>query len=437
MPMALSRLVSWWGRHHLLLAAAIVLLVVLAVGAFGVAAVLYPMVPRDLVVATGSEGGGYTEIGERYRQIAARQGVRLTVLGTSGSLENLAMLKSAGSGVGVAFAQNGLTDPQQSPQLVSLGTVINLPLWIFYRGPQASHDRLAHLRGMRVSIGPTGSGSQHLALQLLASNAIDDGNTKLLALSPGEAADRLVAGDIDAAITLATPDAPAVRRLLGAPDVRLMSLSRADGYVALYPFLSKVVLPAGFADMAHDNPAADVTMIAVKVSLIVRRDLPSALQYLLLEAATQVHSRPGVFQKAGEFPAAEGTDLPLSADAQQFYKTGTPLLQRYLPLWLAVLAERLAITVLPIVAVGYPALRALPAVYDWSVRRRIAMLYGELKLLELSLEDRSRDTRAAHAELVGLEHRVAHLRVPSSFAALLYTLRQDISFVRERLEQTS
>jgi hypothetical protein len=88
------------------------------------------------------------------------------------------------------------------------------------------------------------------------------------------------------------------------------------------------------------------------MSLIVRRDLPSAIQYLLLEAATRIHAHPGVFQKAGEFPAAEGTDLPLSDDAQQFYKTGVPLLQRYLPLRLAVLEEQLAVVLLPIAALA-------------------------------------------------------------------------------------
>ena len=51
-------------------------------------------------------------------------------------------------------------------------------------------------------------------------------------------------------------------------------------------------------------------MVAVKASLVVRRDLPAPVQYLLLDAAAQIHAPPGVFQKAGEFPAAAATDLP-------------------------------------------------------------------------------------------------------------------------------
>jgi TRAP transporter TAXI family solute receptor len=388
-------------------------------------------------MATGAEGGGYAELGERYKPLLARQGVDLTVLPTPGSIENLAMLRSLDSHVSVALVQNGLTDAQRSPDLVSLGTVAYVPLWIFYRGPQASHDQMEHLRGKRVSIGPDGSGTRQLALELLARNGIDDSNTKFLPSAPSEAAEQLIAGNIDAAVMLAGPEAATVQRLLASPDVKLLSLGRADAYVALYPFLTTVVLPAGFADLANDRPPSDVKMIAVKMSLIVRRDLQSAAQYLLLEAATQVHSQAGVFQKAGEFPAAEATDLPLSGDAQQFYKTGVPFLQRIFPLWFSVFVEQMAVTLLPVAAVGYPLLRTLMAAYAWGVRRRIAMLYGELKLLELSLENHNLDRHSAMSELARLEHSVAHLLVPSSFAHLQYGLRQDISLVRERLGQST
>jgi TRAP transporter TAXI family solute receptor len=422
-------------QRLLLVGAAIIALVALALGIFAVTAFVHPILPRKLTMATGAAGGGYYEFGDRYKPILAQQGVDLTVLQTAGSIENLAMLRSPDSGVRAALVQNGLTDPQRSPQLVSLGTVAHVPLWIFYRGPQPPRDQLEQLRGMRVSIGPDGSGTRRLALELLARNGIDHSNTKFLPFAPTEAAEQLVAGSIDAAVILAGPEAEAVRRLLVSPDVKLLSLSRADTYVALYPYLTTVILPAGFADLMHDRPSFDVRMIAIKMSLIVRRDLQSAAQYLLLEAATQSHSQAGVFQKAGEFPAAEGTDVPLSGDAQQFYKTGVPFLQRLFPLWFAVLVEQVVLTLLPLAAVGYPVLQALIRIYDWGVRRRISMLYGELKLLELSLEHHSADKHAAVLELTKLEHSVAHLLVPSSFAHLQYALRQDISLVRERLGQ--
>ena len=68
-------------------------------------------------------------------------------------------------------------------------------------------------------------------------------------------------------------------------------------------------------------------MLAPKGSLAVRADLHPAIQHLLLSAAVQIHSQPGVFQKAGQFPAAETIDVPLSEEAQRFYKTGRSFLQ--------------------------------------------------------------------------------------------------------------
>src|SRR5262249_51620337 len=88
--------------------------------------------------------------------------------------------------------------------------------------------------------------------------------------------------------------------------------------VALYPFLNKVIVPRGVTDLARDQPPADVTLIATKTSLVVRQDLHPALQYLLLDAATEIHSRPSIFNRANEFPAAEAINMPLS---QALYPT--------------------------------------------------------------------------------------------------------------------
>ena len=393
-----------------------------------------PAFPRRIVMATGEEGGAYAEYGERYRRFIEQEGVKLTVRHTPGSVENLALLQQRESEVGIALVQSGLTSPQQSPDLVSLGTVSVEPVWIFCRRELAVLARFEELRGRRVSIGPPGSGMRSLALELLARSGITENNTKLLSLTAGTAASRLLAGEIDAVIIVASVEAPAVRRLLSSPAVGLLPLIHVDAYAALYPYLARVVLPAGFADLAENRPAADVPMVAVKTDLVVRRDLPPAVQYLLLEASRQIHSGAGVFQKAGEFPAEEVTDLPLSEVARQFYRSGPPLLQRELPLWLAVLLAQLATALLPAAALAYPLLRVPPMIYGWRSRRRIAMTYEELIQLETAAEQQSGEQRAAAlAALSRMEQRTAHLHLSASQAPLLYALRRDIGFARAEL----
>ena len=174
---------------------------------------------------------------------------------------------------------------------------------------------------------------------------------ELLALPPQEAADKLLAGDIDAVAMLASWDAPVVQRLIADEHVELRNLARADAYVALYPFLSKVTVPRGVGDLAKDLPPADVTMFATKASLVVRKDLHPAIQYLLLSTAVQIHSGVSMFHRAGRFPAPEGIELPLSREATHFDKSGQPFLQHNLPFWIASLVGRLLVLLIPIIAI--------------------------------------------------------------------------------------
>jgi TRAP-type uncharacterized transport system substrate-binding protein len=160
---------------------------------------------------------------------------------------------------------------------------------------------------------------------------IDSRSPDLLPLAPADDAERLVRGEIDAAAIVTSWESPVLRQLLAAPGVALASFPRADAHVALNPYLSKLVLPAGVGDLGRNIPPADVVLVAPRASLVVRRDLHPGVQYLLLAAADEVHSPPGLFHRAGEFTAPEAIDLPLSADARQLYKSGPPFLAP--PVW--------------------------------------------------------------------------------------------------------
>jgi TRAP-type uncharacterized transport system substrate-binding protein len=408
--------------------------VMVIVGAL-VATIVYlgPFPPRVVVMSAGEPGGAYDELARRYQAILARSHVELRLMQSEGAVENLKRLNDPRSEVSVGLIQNGLTSEADSPDLVSLGTVSYEPMWLFYRGA-APGLHLEGLRGRKVSIGPEGSGSRAIALEILTRNGIGPGEADLLPLSLAESGEQLLAGKIGAAIMVASWDAPIVRRLLADSHVELATFPRANAYVALDPFLNALTLPAGVGSLAADRPPHDVTLLAPKSSLVVRGDLHPAIQYLLLDAASEVHSGAGIFHKSGQFPAAEQFDVPLSPEARQFYKSGRPFLQRYLPFWLAVLAARLLVLSIPVVGVAYPLLRLLPALYQWSMRRRIFRLYGELRFIELELASKGGTSRQdLLVRFNRLEERANHLRLPTGFADLHYTLRQHIDHVKAHL----
>ncbi len=345
---------------------------------------------------------------------------------TDGAVDNLERLRNPRGGVDAGFVQAGITSESESPDLVSLGTVFYEPLWVFCRYPTLTellHDRPT----ARISIGPTGSATHPLALKLLALNKIDTTNLQLSGFAPEEAAHRLISGDIDAVVMLSAWDAPALQQLLLAPGIELMSFKRADAYVALYPRFSKLILPQGVADLGANRPPADVALIASKASLAVRRDLHGALQYLLIQAAIEVHGRPGIFQRADEFPAPEAIDLPLSDEARHLYKSGPSILQRKLPFWLAELIQRLAIVLLPLAGILYPLWSLLPGFYKWHMENRLYRIYGELKSIEGALRRTDGEERVQMlARIEELERRALELDMPSSYSERSFALKAHI-----------
>lgn len=396
-----------------------------------------PAPPRTIVITTGGDAGAYYQFAQRYAGILARNGIRLEVKTSAGSLENLERLKN--NEAQVAFVQGGVVEPPDDPDaendsgLLSLGSVFYEPVWVFYRGGKEL-DRLTDLKGKRIAIGQEGSGVRQLAQKLLAANEIEPGD-HLIPLSGLKAAEELQQGRIDAAFIIAAEKAPVVEVLLRSPGIRVMSFAQADAYQRRFPFLSKLTLPQGVADLVRDYPPHDVTVLAPTANLIVRDDLHPALQSLLLQAASEVHGKSGFFQRAGEFPAYKDRLVPLSPEAARYFKSGPPFLQRYLPFWLAVMVDRLFVLLLPVIALLIPLLKIAPAVYTWRVRAKVFRCYGELKFLEEDLRHRFEHAKLPEyrSRLETLDEEARGLHVPLAFTDLVYTLREHVNLVRQVL----
>jgi TRAP transporter TAXI family solute receptor len=211
-----------------------------------------PAPPRTLTLATGAAGGAYDMFGQRYRAFMAQHGVGVTLRNSAGSVENLALLRRGE--VDAALVQGGLIDPARDAGLASLGSLFLEPLWIFYREGVVLDD-LRDLAGKRVAIGPDGSGTQAVARLLLERNGVDAAHAEFVTFGSGEAIEGLRSGQVDAAIFVASLHSPQVAQLLADPSLRLLHFARAEAYARLFAFLSRVVLPTGFVDLARNRPA--------------------------------------------------------------------------------------------------------------------------------------------------------------------------------------
>ncbi|HEY4372186.1 MAG TPA: TAXI family TRAP transporter solute-binding subunit [Burkholderiales bacterium] len=421
--------------------------------------VLYisPAPPDHIEIATGADEDAYRAFAERYRAALARDNITLNLVPTTGAPENLQRLNNGDTGIDAAFLQDGLTTPENSPHLYSLGSLYYDPLWIFYRTgivpkgapgaptkasaakapPAAPPERLAQLEGLRIAMGAGHGGTRQLAMRLLMASGVNQDNSQFVAVGGREAADALLAGKVDVAMFLTTLDAPWVQQLLVSPGIGLMSLDQSDALARNFPFLHEVVLPHGAIDMGGNIPPRDTRLVAPTVTLVVRDDLHPALAGLLLKAAIEVHGKPSLLNREGEFPADRDADLPLHPEAARYFKSGPPLLQKYLPFWLATWVDRMAIVLVPILALLIPLIKLAPAVYGWRVRARVYHWYGELKFLEVQLRD-SPETASLPRVLERLdwiENQVNRIRLPLSFSNHLYFLREHIELVRNAIRR--
>ena len=392
--------------------------------------------PHTIIITTGPDGSAFHRAAEKYSKILARSGVKLNILSSEGSLENLKRLGNPSFRVDIGFVQDGVTNGMNTDKLVSLGSVAYEPLLVFYRSATPA-EFLSELNGKRLAIGPAGSGTRSLALALLAANGIKPGGaTVLLDLDAEDATKALLASNVDAVfLTSDSASTQNMRQLLRTPDIRLFDFTQADGYTRRIHYLNKLELPKGSIDLGENIPAHDVSLIGPTVELIARANLHPALIDLLLEAAREVHGNATLLQRRGEFPAPLEVDYHLSDEARRFYTSGKSFLYRSLPFWLASRVNRILVVFVPMLFVLIPGLRFIPTVYRWQIRLRIYRSYRALLVLERESFTPSTPEKRNEflSQLDRIEKVVNKMKVPASFADQFYGLRGHIAFVRGRL----
>jgi len=389
---------------------------------------------RRIRLAAGPEGSAEYQFAERYSAILEREGVELQLVATRGALESLARLQDPKSGIDAALIEGGSTTAGKSPGLVTLGTLYYRPVWVFSRG-----DRMPPLgrpwpHTLRIALGPEGGDPASLSRRLLVETGADFNDGELRLLDREAAADSILAGSIDIAVFVAPWDSPTIQRLLRDDSLHLVGFERAEARVALHPELTLLTLPEGVVDLARNIPGHNVPLVASKMSMAARRTLHPALQYLLLDALGEVHGGPGVFERAGQFPAAEAGDLPLSKAAVSYHKSGTPFLQRHLPFWVAAVLTQIGLLLIPILGIAYPVLQGAPALYATLMQHRVSRVYGNLKTVEAELaEGTVKDPVAVIAKLDELDARARKLHTTAAYMSMVYTLRAHIQLIRDRL----
>jgi hypothetical protein len=352
------------------------------------------------------------------------------------AIEHFDVLRDASSGVQAAFTTFGFTQLSDMAFLYSLGGISDTAIFTFYKNAEPI-TRFTQFRGKRLAIGMPRTALRTLMLEVLkATGALDD-SAHLSDLDYGEAIDALIAGEIDVAMLPMQVDDPVLQRALGALGIHVMNVAQAEAIAKTVPGLKHVVLWRGVVSLPRDVPDSDTDLLALRNRVLVRNDLHPALQYLLLEAMREVHGAPGPFNRLGEFPAKQPNDLPLSATAEAFYRSGATFWQRYTSFWLTSLLNRVVFFVIPVIAALIPIIGFAPRFYRWLYVRRIDRLHRALGNLERQLArsaDRSRFIEY-QARLAEIESAARLLKVARPFEVDLQRLRIHVRMVEEDISR--
>ncbi|MDA8445786.1 TAXI family TRAP transporter solute-binding subunit [Paracidovorax valerianellae] len=401
---------------------------------------LQPAPPKRVTLATGPAQSAYADFGQRYQKALAADGIEVVLRETEGSSANLQLLRSGEADL--AFVQGGTGElrPEDTGALESLGSLFVEPVWIFYRTDAARRivksgrlDSLAQLHGLRVNVGTAGSGVPTLMEKLLEANRMEPKALRLSELGQTPATVEFLAGRIDALVFASAPQSLMVQMLLQTPGVRLMDFPQHEAYGRRFPFLTPVTLPRGVVDLAANVPPSDVRLVASTTSLLAREGTHPALLQLFAQNAQTLHGSAGWFNRAREFPSTRHSELPIAAEGERAINEPAPLLQRYLPFWLANLIERMWLVLGILLAAMLPLSRVVPPLYQFRVRSRVFRWYGRLREIEDEMDAGQTAPEALRESLDRLEAQVEKVSVPLSYADELYALRNHIHLVRKKL----
>jgi uncharacterized protein len=397
-----------------------------------------PLPPNQVTITAGAQGGMYYEHAQRYAAALREHGINTQILTSEGTGQNLDRLLAQVPQADIGFVQGGyVASAMQNLALHRIEAIAQIdvePIWVFSRFRDV--DSLLRLQGTRIAIGPVGSGSRLVALQILEQVQLGVGDIMASDSVGQDAALAMQEGRIDAMIFVASANAPVVQRLLASRGVYLASLRQTAALIERLPQLEPRIVLAGHLHARMQQPARDTVLLSALASLVVNKELHPLMKRKLAHLATTLHAASGPLHHAGEFPHLKRLDFSVARQAREVIQGSLPWLETQLRPVQAQWLYRLLFIGLPILILGFLASQIVPSVLRWRLQQQINRWYGELKFIENDLADTDASgLRMARfrSELQRLNAQINAFTAPRAFQERLYHLKQHIHFVHSEL----
>jgi len=392
-----------------------------------------PAPKKEITIATGSKSGNYYKVALKYKKLLAEQNVKVNIINTSGSMENLALLKNGKADIG--FVQSGIIDKKDDKNIASLASIYYEPLWIFYRNKGYSINYVIELIGKKIAVGVEGSGTRYLATQILKDNGVIKENTNFISIGTNDSKAKLISGEIDAMFAVISPNSIAVKELLSDPKIELLNLKRVKAYNQKYQFLSSLTLYEGTIDMYRNLPSENKNILSVTANLVCNKNLNEELIRIFLKQITKVHTEKSIFEDENEFPSLNNLDIKAHEEALKYLTYGDSWLESIFPFWIASNIDRLKLLLIPLITLLFPLFKGVLPIYNWTMRSKIYRWYVRLDKID-DISDISKSKVEENLKkLIELKKEVQlQTKVPLSYKGEYYNLLLHIDLILKEIK---
>jgi TRAP transporter TAXI family solute receptor len=285
---------------------------------------------QQLSVATGGTGGVYFPMGGGLAEVINTHvdGYAATAEVTGASVENMGLIATGDADMGLALADTvaqaytgtGRFEGQQLEMIRGLASMYaNMIQIVTLEG--SGITSLEDLRGMRVSVGAPGSGTEVNAQVILEANGITYDDIEEQRLNFNETADALANGDIDAGFWSVGAPTSSILNLATTQSIVMLELSDEEMTAAqeAEPLFARTVLAEGTYE-----GVGETMVLGVPNVLAASSEMDEDLAYEIVKAMFEniddlraVH--PAANQTTVEFTLG-ATPVPLHPGAIRYYE---------------------------------------------------------------------------------------------------------------------
>ena len=292
-----------------------------------------PREPVDLVMGTGSSGGTYFALGgamsNAWNGFLKDEQITVTAQASGASVENLNLINALEMDLGIAmnnvaanaFAGTGAFSAPVT-NVSSIGVVYN-EVYQIVANANTGAKNVEDLKGMKVAVGPAGSGTVGLTEKVLSAAGLDiDKDIKRQSDSFGDASTKMQDGHIDAACNVLAVPASSIIEMATVMDIVYVDIS--DEILATIaadePYFVRKVIPAG----TYKDQEEDINTITCKAALYCRSDLDEEVVYQITKAMYETGDKVAAAHATGKEiqleGALEGITTPIHPGAARYFK---------------------------------------------------------------------------------------------------------------------